>query len=261
MKDFLKVTLVQSNLHWENIEANLFMFESALNSYTEAAEIIVLPEMFTTGFSMNPSLLAEDHEGKTISWMKEMAFKKKAILTGSVMLKEADQYYNRLIWMQPNGVFGSYDKRHLFSYADEHLHYTAGNKRFIAQVNGWKICTQTCYDLRFPVWNRLASANEYDVLLFVANWPTSRIEAWDTLLRARAIENQCYVVAVNRVGEDGKGNHYPGHSCVISPIGEIIYKQKETENISTIILEKECILNTRIKFPFANDKDNFIFVP
>lgn len=261
MKDILRVTLVQSELHWENIEANLKMFESALSAYTEASEIIVLPEMFTTGFSMNPTQYTEEQDGITIAWMKHLAAQKKSIVTGSTMIKENNTFYNRLIWMQPNGVFGSYDKRHLFSYADEHLHYTAGNKRFIAQVNGWKICTQICYDLRFPVWNRLASANEYDVLMFVANWPSSRIEAWDSLLKARAIENQCYVVAVNRVGKDGKDNHYPGHSCVISPTGEIIYQQKDSVNIATIQLHKTTLLNTREKFPFSNDKDNFVLVP
>ncbi|HPI55122.1 MAG TPA: amidohydrolase [Chitinophagaceae bacterium] len=253
----LTVSLIQSDLRWEQQEANLQQLQQKMNAIAEPSELIILPEMFTTGFSMQPEGKADTMDGASIQWMQKMAAQRKAIVTGSIMIQEGPQFYNRLIWMQPNGVFGTYDKRHLFSYAGEHNHFTAGQKRFIGQLKGWKICTQICYDLRFPVWNRLQTANEYDVLMIVANWPSTRIAAWDTLLRARAIENQCYVIAVNRVGQDENGLEYPGHSSVIAPTGEIMYMGKNTEEVKTITLQKELVQQTRERFPFANDKDSF----
>ncbi|MFZ1262437.1 MAG: nitrilase-related carbon-nitrogen hydrolase, partial [Chitinophagaceae bacterium] len=213
----LTITTIQANLHWEDKAANLQMLEEKINSIKEKTEIVVLPEMFSTGFSMKPELLAETMEGETLQWMKRIAAEKKIILTGSLIIADTVQtgiagpcYFNRLIWMLPNGQCGIYDKRHLFAYAGEDNHYTAGTKRLIASVKGWKINLLVCYDLRFPVWARQTPSlpgegeAEYDVLIYVANWPERRIHAWKTLLQARAIENQCYVVGVNRVGKDGK---------------------------------------------------------
>ena len=256
----LTFTLIQSNLHWENISANLNMFEEKIKSVSQQKEIVILPEMFSTGFSLNPVKFAEEMSGETIQWMQQIARDHKIILTGSIMVKENEQYFNRLIWMQPDGEYGTYDKRHLFSYSGEDKEFSIGSKRFIAQVKGWKICTLICYDLRFPVWTRMQKADEYDAILVVANWPIKRIAAWKCLLQARAIENQCYVIAVNRTGEDGTGLQYSGESCVINPMGEIEYMQGESDDIFTIQLDKKIIEETRQQFPFQKDKDEFIIL-
>jgi len=275
----LSVTIIQANLHWEDKAANLKMLEEKINSIKEKTEIVVLPEMFTTGFSMKPKLLAETMEGETVQWMKRVAADKKIILTGSVIIKApslleragGEAYFNRLIWMLPNGQYGVYDKRHLFAYAGEDDHYTAGTKRLIASVKGWKINLLVCYDLRFPVWARQNSltsnpsppvergetAAEYDVLIYVANWPEKRIHAWKTLLQARAIENQCYVVGVNRVGNDGNNIHYSGESMIVDPMGEVLYTKMEDEDIFTMALDKIYLQNVREKIPFLKDADNF----
>jgi omega-amidase len=260
MKSSLTITLIQSNLHWEEKKSNMDVFEEKINSINENTEIIILPEMFTTGFSMNPSKLAEPMNGPTVEWMKRIANKKKCILTGSVIIEENGNYYNRLIWMQPNGTYGIYDKRHLFSYAGENEHFTHGEKRLITQVNGWKICPQICYDLRFPIWNRQANDSEYDVFLIVANWPQRRELPWNTLLRARSIENQSYVIGCNRVGTDGNGIFYAGDSQVINPLGEVLYHKSENEDIQTITLLKQEIESVRTQFPFLNDKDDFVIL-
>lgn len=258
MNSTLSFTLIQSNLHWENIDANLEQFEQKIKSVTSPMEVVVLPEMFSTGFSMNASHLAEEMNGKTVAWMKRISQESKIILTGSAIIQEHSNYYNRLLWVLPNGQIGMYDKRHLFSMADEEKYFTAGNKRLITQVKGWKICTQICYDLRFPVWNRMQTEDEYDVLLYVANWPERRSEAWKTLLKARAIENQCYVVAVNRVGVDENNITYTGDSCVINPLGEVLYTKANEEDIFTITLDKSVLQDVRTKLPFLHDKDDFI---
>ena len=262
MNDRLTITGIQADLHWENKQANLDMFEHKIKSIAQT-EIVVLPEMFSTGFSMNPEELAETMEGDTLKWMKRVAAEKKVILTGSVIIKEDDNFFNRLIWMLPNGQFGYYDKRHLFAYADEDKHYTPGNKRLIASVKGWKVNLLVCYDLRFPVWSRQTIGRaddaerglEYDLLIYVANWPERRVIAWKTLLQARAIENQCYVVGVNRVGTDGNGIYYSGESMVIDPMGEILYSQKDKEDIFTVTVEKQHLQNVRTKLPFWKDAD------
>ena len=269
----LTITTIQSNLHWENKEANMQMFADKILSIKEKTEIVVLPEMFSTGFNVRPEKLAETMNGNTVNWMKEIAAKKKVILTGSLIIKEAanasapdgqEHYFNRLIWMLPNGQCGIYDKRHRFAFAGEDQHYTAGNKRLIASVNGWRINLLVCYDLRFPVWSRQSfprgksvTGSEYDVLVFVANWPEKRSNAWKTLLKARAIENQCYVVGVNRVGNDGNGNYYSGDSMIIDPLGEIMYHKNDEEDIFTTTLTKEHLDSVREKFPFWKDADNF----
>ena len=218
--------------------------------------------MFSTGFSMKPELFAETMEGESVAWMKRVSRENGIILTGSLIIEEEGKYFNRLIWMLPNGQMGHYDKRHRFAYAGEDQHYTAGDKRLIASVKGWKINLQVCYDLRFPVWarNRVSkdvSNPEYDVLIYVANWPERRSHAWKTLLCARAIENQAYVVGVNRVGSDGNNIYHSGNSLVINPLGEVLYHKSDEEDIATIVLEKDKLEDTRARFPFLNDADSF----
>ncbi len=265
----LTITLIQTNLHWENKKANLAMLSEKINNIQEKTELVVLPEMFTTGFSMKPQILAEKMDGETIDWMKKISSEKKIILTGSIIIEEDNKFYNRLVWMLPNGEYGIYDKRHLFAYGDEHTHYTAGNKRLIASVKGWRINLQVCYDLRFPVWARQSppsfeegpgarAGHEYDFLIFVANWPNKRSLAWKTLLQARAIENQCYAIGVNRVGEDDNGINYSGDSMIIDPLGEILYQKTNDEDVFTYTLEKEKLIEVRDKFPFMKDSDSFI---
>jgi len=257
MKSSLTLTLLQAPLHWENPAANRTMFDEQIKALKEPAELLVLPETFSTAFSMNPAGLAESLEGPTLAWMKEVARKQRSIVTGSLLIEEDGKYYNRLIWMQPDGHFGTYNKRHLFSYGGEDKRFTPGSTRLIARVNGWRICTQICYDLRFPVWSRQQSPNEYDVLLYVANWPQRRALAWNTLLRARAIENQCYVVGVNRTGTDENGIHYQGDSQIISPLGEVLCHLTQTEETVTYTLQKAEIESVRTQFPFLLDKDHF----
>ncbi len=270
----LSLSIIQTNLHWEDKTANLQMLEQKISSIKEKTEVLVLPEMFSTGFSMKPEQLAETMEGKTVQWMQRIAQEKKIILAGSVIIEDAGHYFNRLIWMLPNGRYGVYDKRHRFAYAGEHEHYTAGTKRFITSVRGWKIHPLVCYDLRFPVWARqtspptplhgvereLGGEAEYDVLIYVANWPEKRIHAWKTLLQARAIENQCYVVGVNRTGDDGAGIHYSGESMIVDPMGEVLYTKKDAEDIFTITLEKENLNGIRERLPFLKDADGFMIL-
>ena len=257
----LTCTLIQTKLFWEDAAANRKMFEQKIDSIQQKTEVVILPEMFSTGFSMQPEKYAEPMDGETVEWMKHIASNKKIILTGSLMIKEYEQYYNRLIWMLPNGGYGYYDKRHLFAHGDEHKHYNPGSKRLISSVKGWKINLQVCYDLRFPVWARQNPSNsgvEYDLLIYVANWPERRSMAWKTLLQARAIENQCYVIGVNRVGDDGNKIHHTGDSMVVDAMGEILYHKKDEEDIFTITLDKKHLETIRTKLPFLKDADRFI---
>jgi omega-amidase len=257
----LSFTLVQTQLSWEDKEANLKMLQKKIGDMDHTTQIVVLPEMFPTGFSMKPEQHAETMDGATVTWMKNLAAEKKIILTGSVIIEEGGKYFNRLIWMLPNGNLGFYDKRHLFAYADEDRHYSSGNQRLIASVNGWKINLLVCYDLRFPVWSRQSPVEdggaEYDMLIYVANWPEKRNTAWKTLLQARAIENQCYVMGVNRVGNDGNGIYHSGDSMVIDPLGEILYHKAHEEDLFTIMLDKEEVQKARDRFPFWKDADEF----
>lgn len=266
----LRISLIQTSLHWENKAANLGMLGEKIASIPEKPELIVLPEMFSTGFSMNKEKLAESMDGPTVEWMKKTAAAKGSILTGSFIAKEAGEvpaYFNRLIWMLPTGDFGFYDKRHLFAYGKEDQHYTPGNKRLIASVNGWRINLQICYDLRFPVWMRQSVSEEipiqpeYDILIVVANWPTVRSQAWRTLLQARAIENQCYVIGVNRTGKDGRGLEYSGESMVIGPLGEPVNLPVTEEEIISHTLDREKLDEIRLKFPFWRDADKFFIQP
>lgn len=270
----LNITTIQADLYWENKEENLNMFAERIRSLPAGCEVVVLPEMFSTGFSMNAATLAEKMDGGTIRWMKSLAAAHRIILTGSLIIEENGQYLNRLIWMLPNGQMGMYDKRHLFAFAGEHHQYTAGSRRLIASVKGWKINLQICYDLRFPVWARQSESSfdqarlpvtertgkipEYDVLIYVANWPERRNHAWKTLLQARAIENQCYVVGVNRVGNDGNGIYHSGDTMVVDPMGSILYTMKHQEDMHTTTLNKTVLQEIRTKFPFLNDSDDFL---
>ena len=256
----LTVSLIQTSLHWENKAANLAMLEEKIMGIRDRTELVILPEMFSTGFSMRPETLAESMEGEAVQWMKRVAAQKKIILTGSLIIEEGGQYFNRGVWMLPNGQYGVYDKRHLFAYAGEDQHYSGGTQRLIASVKGWKIHLLICYDLRFPVWARQQSVDgtpEYDLLIYVANWPERRSSAWKTLLQARAIENQCYVAGVNRVGNDGHGIYHSGDSMLIDPLGEILYHKNGEEDIFTCTLEKTKLKEIRDKLPFLKDADRF----
>lgn len=259
----INITLIQSILTWQNTPANLAHFTKQIAAIEETTHIIILPEMFNTGFTMQPELYAETMDGSTIQWMKSTAAAKRAIVCGSIAIKEDGKYYNRLVWMQPDGSFGVYDKRHLFGYAHEDTHYTAGKKRLIAAAGGWKFNLQICYDLRFPVWARQQTADgaaEYDVLIYVANWPQKRIDAWSQLLKARAIENQCYVIGVNRVGTDGNGIYHNGASAVYDAMGNPLLYSEEDEIHKTITLNKSHLQESREKFPFLKDADDFKIV-
>lgn len=239
------------------------MFEKKIGAVEERMELVLLPEMFNTGFSMQPQKLAETMDGETVEWMKRVANRHKIILAGSLIIEEEGKYYNRMVWMQPDGHYGTYDKRHLFAHGGEGEAFSAGNKRLVTSVKGWKILPLVCYDLRFPVWARQSPVTqsegvaEYDVLIYVANWPDKRSRAWKTLLSARAIENQCYVVGVNRVGEDGNGNYHSGDSMVVDPLGEVLYHKVHDEDVFTIQLEKEKLVETRTRLPFLKDGDMF----
>ena len=253
----LHISLIQTDLFWEDKFRNLDMLEKKIAAVEAATQIVVLPEMFTTGFTMQPKLFAETMEGPTVEWMVEQAAQHKIILTGSIIIEEDNKFYNRLLWVLPTGQVAYYNKRHLFAFAGEDKEYTAGNKRLIAQVNGWKICLQICYDLRFPVWSRKQTPDEYDLLLYVANWPERRNHAWKTLLCARAIENQTYVVGVNRVGKDGHQINHSGDSMIVDPLGQVLYYKADDEDIVYMELEKEVVQEAREKFPFGRDADGF----
>lgn len=257
MKD-LKITFIQTGLYWENVDWNLELFSKKIESIEEKTDLIILPEMFTTGFTMQPELLAEGMNGKAVAWMKAQAQKKQCVITGSFACEENGNYYNRLVWMRPDGSYSTYDKRHLFTMANEDKHYTAGSKKIIEEINGWKICPLICYDLRFPVWARNKNENRYDLLIYVANWPERRNHPWKTLLLARSIENQCYVAGVNRVGNDGNEIYHSGDSAVINFKGEVISTSPAHEEcIETVVLSHADLEDFRKQFPVLNDGDEF----
>lgn len=251
----MKISLIQTSLTWENAEANRNNFEKLINGITESTDIIVLPEMFATGFTMEPLVGAEPMDGPTINWMKKMATVKDCAVTGSLVILEHGNHYNRLLFVMPDGEIKYYDKRHLFSLAGEDKAYASGTERLIVEYSGWKICPLVCYDLRFPVFSRNTEA--FDLLLYVANWPTPRLTAWDTLLKARAIENMCYVAGVNRIGKDSNGHEYPGHSQVLDYLGAHSIAPSSAEGVFTVKLDKESMLETRKKLGFLNDMDRF----
>jgi len=252
----LMVTLVQTSLHWHQPEKNREMLTKKLSAVTQPTSLIILPEMFTTGFSMAAPALAETMAGPTLPWLATQAAKHQAVLTGSYIVKEKDQYFNRLVWMQPDGNYQYYDKRHLFRMAGETDIYTAGEQKLIPTLKGWRVCPLICYDLRFPVWSR-NHQNQYDLLLYVANWPEKRRSAWQTLLPARAIENLAYAIGVNRVGADGNGITYTGDSAVHDFLGQTIWHQSNEEVIQTLTLDSTALAAYRKAFPAYLDADNF----
>lgn len=256
----LQITLIQSNLHWENIRANLDMFSEKINAIKQPTDLIVLPEMFSTGFSMQAGELAETMDGTAIQWMRKTAAEKNCVITGSLIITEEGRYYNRLVWMRADGTFETYNKRHLFSLSGEEKTYTAGREKIVVELNGWRICPLICYDLRFPVWSRNRSA-EYDVLLYVANWPERRVQAWKYLLIARAIENQSYCIGLNRVGNDGNDTYHSGDSMAVDALGNVLYHQQHNEGVTTIELDYDELKKTRNTFRFLNDADDFIIDP
>lgn len=261
----MNVTIIQTALHWEDRQKNLEHFDALVNSIKEPTDLIVLPEMFSTGFTMNPAKLADPLNGPSLQWMAKKAKEKNAVITGSVAVEDEGKYYNRLFWVEPDGKVNTYDKRHLFRMAGEDKHYAMGTKKLITKLKSWHICPQICYDLRFPVWSRNTfkvtngqPTAEYDVLLYVANWPEVRSYPWKQLLIARAIENQCYVIGVNRIGEDGNNFAHSGDSMVINPRGEIISKTKPHEqSIETVTLDRTYLEDFRITFPVGLDSDDF----
>lgn len=257
----LKVSLIQSNLHWESSEANLAMFEEKIWKINTKTDLIILPEMFNTGFSMDAPRLAEPMNSKTFRWMKQQAAQTGAVIIGSYIVKENFLFYNRLFWVEPNGDFEFYDKRHLFRMAGEDKIFAPGKSKLVREVKGWKICPLVCYDLRFPAWSRnrtgLNNQPDYDILIYIANWPKARISAWDVLLQARAIENLSYVIGVNRTGTDGKDISYNGHSAAFDPKGKKIIDLGEHEEISTFELNFEELKAFREKFPAFLDADDF----
>ena len=253
--DLMKITLIQAPLVWENALANRDYFSEKINALKEGTDLVVLPEMFSTGFSMHPERLAEKMQGDTVLWMQMMAQTKNCAITGSLIILEDGKFFNRLLFVYPSGTIQTYDKRHLFTLAGEDTAYAPGREKVIVDYNGWKICLLVCYDLRFPVFSR--NVEGYEVLVYVANWPESRIDAWDALLKARAIENMSYVVGVNRVGEDENGHEYAGHSQVIDALGNYMVSPEETEGVFTAELSKEDLVEARDKFSFLNDQDEF----
>lgn len=255
----LNLSIIQFPIQWENKEATFREIENNFSEVRDNTHIIVLPEMFATGFSMNTTALAENMNGETIQWMKYHAMQMCKIICGSVIIQEENQYFNRLIWMLPNGDYHYYDKYHLFSKADEDKHYQAGNKKLIVQVNGWKLYLQICYDLRFPVFSR--QGNElYDVLINVAQWPDVRSEAFVSLLKARAIENQCYVIAANGFGYDNNEMYYSGKSSAYQFDGKKMDELVDKSGVLNITLHHNELLDYREKFPFLKDRDKFIIL-
>jgi len=253
----LKVTVFQAYLFWENTAKNLQNLALRLSmGVKENTDLIVLPEMFNTGFSMHSESLAEPEGGPTMIWMTEMARKYQAVVTGSLIIAEDGKYYNRMIWMLPDGTFQKYDKHHLFGLGEEDEHYTAGQEQVIVELKGWKIRLAICYDLRFPVWLRNRH-DDYDILLVIASWPDKRSMHWKQLIPARAIENQCYVIAVNRVGHDGNEVYHSGHSMCIDPSGNTIYYKPEDEDLYTFGINYQELVKIRRSFPFLKDGDEF----
>ena len=253
----LSVLLIQSDTVWENAEQNRLNYSAKIDSVKEDFDLVVLPELFSTGFTMNPEPVFETMEDDTVNWMKSMAAKKNSAVTGSVIIKENDNFYNRLLFVHPSGEIDIYDKRHTFTYAGEDKVFASGNKKLIVNYKGWKICPLICYDLRFPVWSR--NLEDYDVLLYTANWPTPRMVAWTSLLKARAIENMCYCIGVNRVGTDFLGNEFSGYSGAYDAMGEKISTiHPNKEQLEVVILDKNHIISNRERFQFLNDRDDFI---
>jgi len=256
MNSKLNIAIIQANLVWENPEQNRLHFQKIIKDINDSVDIVVLPEMFTTGFTMHPKRLAETMQGKTIKWLVKLASEIDAAICGSLIINDNHKYYNRFVFVEPNGTIKTYDKRHTFTLAGEHKVYSAGYKKVVLEYKGWRICPLVCYDLRFPVWAR--NTEDYDVLIYVANWPKPRINAWDALLKARAIENMSYCVGVNRVGKDVNNHHYTGHSVVYNGLGEAKSDINEDEHVEIVELNRNHLTSIRTKLKFLEDKDDFI---
>ena len=256
MKNELRIVGIQADLFWENPKKNLTFFEEKINSLPENVDLIVLPEMFTTGFTMNPEKVAEKMDGISVSWMLKIAAEKQIAITGSLVISDGANYYNRLIFVHPSGKIETYNKRHSFTLAGEHKVYTSGKEKLIVTYKGWRICPLICYDLRFPVWAR--NTENYDLLIFMANWPITRIKAWEALLKARAIENMSYVVGVNRTGKDANNYEYSGNSLAIDYLGEELSSLAKNEvGIISAIINKKNQAKVREALGFLNDMDSF----
>ena len=254
----MKIALIQTNIVWENATQNRLVLEEKINTITDEIDLIILPEMFTSGFTMHPELVAEATNGSTISWLTNIAKAKNCAITGSLVITENGNFYNRMVFIFPNGEMEYYDKKHLFALAGEDKIYTSGNKKVVVKYNDWKICLQVCYDLRFPVFSR--NTENYDLLIYVASWPKIRTNAWDILLKARAVENLSYVIGVNRVGTDNNNLEYIGHSQIIDELGSFIIEPTENEGVFIAVLDRNKMLETRNKLNFLNDKDAFNLV-
>lgn len=256
MQNELKIAAIQTSLSWENPQVNLESFTKIIDNLNNDVDLVVLPEMFSTGFTMQPSIVAEKMDGNTVHWMKKTAVAKNIAIVGSLVIEEENNYYNRAIFVHPTGEVETYNKRHSFSLAGEDKEYTSGNEKSIVAYKGWKICPLICYDLRFPAWSRFN--DDYDLLLYMANWPKPRIFAWDTLLKARAIENMSYCIGVNRIGEDKNGYQYNGHTAAYDFLGaEVSNTVEGNEEVLYCVLSKTLQENIRKKLNFLNDRDKF----
>ena len=251
----LRVSIVQADLAWHDAAANRQHFSTQLNGLAGKTDLVVLPEMFTTGFSMDAPALAEVMDGPSVVWLREQASRLQAAICGSLIIKADEDYVNRFLFVEPDGSLQSYDKRHLFRLAGEHQHYAAGNERLIIDYRSFRLCPQVCYDLRFPVWSR--NRGDYDLLLYVANWPSPRHFAWETLIRARAIENLSFVAAVNRSGQDGNGHAYSGGSAVVDYLGATLADLGDQEGVATVTLSLDDLKKFRERFAFHLDADSF----
>lgn len=257
MNNKLHIVGLQADLVWENPEQNLTFFEGVINALPSETDLVVLPEMFTTGFTMQPENVAETMKGNAVSWVKRIAKKNNIAITGSLVIKEDNKYFNRLVFVHPSGKTETYDKRHSFTLAGEDKVYTSGYKKLIIDYKGWKICPLICYDLRFPVWAR--NTENYDLLIYMANWPVKRIKAWDMLLKARAIENMSYTIGLNRTGKDGNAYEYSGNSLIVDFLGEELSALPKNEvGIVKATLIKTDQEKVRVKLGFLNDMDSFI---
>jgi len=256
MSNTLSIATIQFDVKWEDKQSNFRYVEQQLLLIDKATQLVILPEMFSTGFSMNPSLLAESMEGETVKWMTELAEKFSVALMGSIIVSENGNNFNRMIFAKPDGEIEFYDKRHLFRMGEENNHYTGGKQRKIFNFLGWRICPQICYDLRFPVWSR--NRNDYDLLVYVASWPKARRNVWRTLATARAMENQSYVAIANRVGVDGMNLEYSGDSMIIDYKGDIIAEAVLGESsVVNAIIDKQQLIEFKDKFPTWMDADVF----
>lgn len=252
----IKITIFQAYLFWESVEKNLQNLSIRLSGLREKTDLILLPEMFNTGFTTNVEKCAEDMSGPTMHWMFETSKRFECVVAGSLIIAEEGKYYNRFVWMSPDGTYVHYDKRHLFSMAGENEKFTPGSSRIVFNLKGWKICPMVCYDLRFPVWSR-NEGNAYDILVYTACWPDKRSAHWRALIPARAIENQAFVVGVNRVGHDGNEIYYSGGSMCISPLGDVVYYKPEDEDLFTFTLYPNDLHEARANLPFLQDQDKF----